>query len=240
MIIFSTVNNKIPLLSLLTCYIDLDKQIHLTHIQTGRFTPMIRRFFYLLLPLFFSGCAQLTDTDIQQNRSWETQQAQLQQLTDWTLSGKLAVITPNQRNSVNIHWQQSTQQFHIRLSTFLGMNILDIKKDALQTVVIDADGKRYVSDDTEQLVKALSGMEIPIEQLQQWIKGNPSSASYQLDDNQQVSHLLGRDKNSGIWEVDYTDYRTINSINLPYKLQLRRDDLRLKFAISKWETLETP
>lgn len=200
---------------------------------------MKRRFYYLLLPFLFTGCAQLPDTELTPQSSWDTQQLKLEQLTHWSLSGKLAVITPDERNSVNIHWQQSAQDFHIRLTTFLGMSVLEIQKSQHQTTVIDADGKHYISDDAEQLVEKLSGMEIPIRQLQQWIKGNPSTASYQLGDNRQVSHLLGGDHQNGFWSIDYSDYRTINTINLPHKLQLSRDDLRLKFAISKWKTSNT-
>jgi len=197
---------------------------------------MKRCLYYLLLPLLFTGCAQLPDTELTPNNSWDAQQSQLDKLNHWSLSAKLALITPSERNSVNIHWQQSDQDFHIRLTTFLGMNVLEIEKKHQQTTVIDADGKHYVSDNTRELVKQLSGIDLPIQQLQQWIKGNPSGASYQLDDNQQVNHLLSGDANSGFWSVDYSDYRTINSINLPHKLQLTRNDLRLKFAISKWIT----
>jgi len=200
---------------------------------------MKHRFYYLLLPFLFSGCAQLPNTESTHQSSWDTQQMKLEKLTHWSLSGKLAVITPNERNSVNIHWQQSEQDFHIRLTTFLGMSVLDIQKKQQQTTVIDADGKQYISDDTELLVKQLSGMEIPIRHLQQWIKGNPSGASYQLDENQQVRHLLGGDQNSGFWSIDYSDYRLFNTTSLPYKLQLKRNDLRLKFAISKWEITVT-
>lgn len=193
------------------------------------------RLFYLLLPVFFMGCAQLPITERTQKSSWAEQQAQLEQLTDWSFSGKLAVITPEKRNSVNIYWQQSGQDFLIHLTTFLGLNVLEIQKTGDETVVIDNDGKRYVSDNSQQLIDDLSGMVIPIEYLQQWIKGNPSKATYQLDEYQQVSNLLGGDKNSGIWSINYSAYRTINNFNLPHKLQLTRGNLRLKFAISKWE-----
>lgn len=200
---------------------------------------MKNRFYYLLLPFLFTGCAQLPNTEQPQNSSWPTQQVQLEQLSNWSLSGKLAVITPEERNSVNIHWQQTGQDFHISLTTFLGMSVLDIHKSAQQTVVIDSDGKRYVSKNTEQLIKDLSGMELPIKQLQQWIKGNPSGANYQLNDHQQVSHLTGSDQTGGMWVIDYSDYRTVNNTNLPHKLDLSRDNLRLKFAISRWETIGT-
>lgn len=192
-------------------------------------------YFYLLLPLLFTGCAQIPNTELQQNSSWSAHQLKLEQLTHWSFSGKLAVITPDERNSVNIHWQQADKDFHIHLTTFLGLSVLDIQKTDDKTIIIDADGNHYSSENTEQLITELSGMVIPIEHLQQWIKGNPSGATYQLDDNQQVSSLLSEDQNKGVWLINYNDYQTINSTNLPSKLQLTRADLRLKIAISNWK-----
>jgi outer membrane lipoprotein LolB len=191
------------------------------------------RILYLLLPLLFSGCVQLPDTPVQKNKSWAIQQAQLEQLTDWSLSGKLGVFSPEGRESVNINWQQSKKGFHIRLNGPLGISVLDIQKIDNNSVIID--GEKYLSNNPEQLIAELSGMVLPIEQLQQWIKGNPSGASYQLDDNHQLTNLLGGQKNTGLWLINYGDYRSIEHINLPHNLQLTRGNLRLKFKISNWQ-----
>ena len=198
------------------------------------------RILYLLLPFFFTGCAQLPDTPIQKNNSWEIHQTQLNQLTHWTISGKLGVFSPNGRDSVDLYWQQSGQDFHIRLTALLGLKSVDIQKRGDKTVIIDKDGQQHVSNNTEQLVTELTGIVLPIAHLQQWIKGNPVAANYQLDENQLVSSLIGGNKVSGLWSIDYLDYRTINHTNLPHKMQLIRNDLRLKFAISRWETSSTP
>jgi len=195
------------------------------------------RFFYILLPLFFAGCATQPPAELQLNDSWQAQQTKLEKLTDWSLSGKLGIFTPQERKSVDIYWQQVEQNFHIRLSGPLGITVLDIEKTASDTVIID--GKEYLSRDVEQLIEELSNMVLPITQLQQWIKGNPIDADYQLDDNQQVNSLLGFDRNNGQWLINYNDYRTVEETNLPHKLQLTRGNLRLKFAISRWEIQST-
>lgn len=191
------------------------------------------RFFYLLLALILTSCTLPPKAQLQINRSWQSHQIQLAQLTDWTLSGKLGIFSPNKRESVNLHWQQSAKGFHIRLNGPLGINVLDVQKVDDNTIIVD--GKTYISDNPTQLISELSGMVLPIEQLQQWIKGNPSEASYQLDNNQLLSSLLGGNKDTGFWSINYADYRTIKNINLPYKLQLTRGDLRLKIKISNWE-----
>jgi len=188
-------------------------------------------FFSLLLLL--TGCAQTPQTF--NNVSWFDHQQQLQQLTHWSFSGKLAVITPEERNSLNIHWTQADNNFHITLTTFLGGTVLEVQKTEAGTKITDDHGKQYFNHDSELLIKQLSGLIIPIKQLQQWIKGEPANAEYQLNEQNLVASLLGKDNDHGLWTVNYSVYQTVNYINLPAKLQLKKENLRLKFAISKWE-----
>jgi len=193
-------------------------------------------FFYLFFFLILTGCAQIPKSELPSNNSWEFNQTQVKKLTDWSFSGKLGIFTSEGRDSVNIHWQQTLTGFHIRLNGPLGINILDVQKMGNNTLIID--GKEYISNDPEQLITELSGMVLPIEQLQQWIKGNPSAANYQLDSNQKLTSLIGGQLSTGFWLINYSDYRTINDIDLPHNLQLTRGDLRLKFRISSWEIPE--
>ena len=198
------------------------------------FVNMKYRFFYLLISFFFMGCAQIPSQKSQQNNSWDMQQQSLVALSDWSLTAKLAVITPKERNSVNMFWQQSQQGFHINLTTFLGLTVLDVKKEGGKTTIIDNNGKSYSSRNTEALIEELSGIVLPIEQLQQWIKGNPEDAHYKLDENYQVIHLVSSDEEDDKWSINYSGYHTTNNINLPHRLQLKRKDLRLKIARSNW------
>jgi outer membrane lipoprotein LolB len=193
------------------------------------------RILFLLLTIIVTGCAQLPTTDqaLPVNSTWESQKLKLQQLTDWSFSGKLGVFSPEGRDSVNINWQQSQENFHIILTGPLGINVLDINKVNQNTLIIDEE--TYVSDNFDSLIMELSGMELPVEELQQWIKGNPHDASYQLNEDNQLISLLGGQEETGLWLITYSDFRSINNVNLPYSLQLSRGDLRLKFKISRWD-----
>lgn len=193
------------------------------------------RLFFLLLTIIVSGCAQLppTQQNVPINSTWESQKLKLEQLTDWSFSGKLGVFSPEGRDSVNINWQQSQQNFHIILTGPLGISVLDINKVNQNTLIIDEE--TYDSDNFDSLIMELSGMALPVEELQQWIKGNPHDASYQLDENNQLISVLGGQEETGLWLINYSDFRSLNNINLPYSLQLSRGDLRLKFKISSWK-----
>ena len=185
-----------------------------------------------LFALLLTGCAQ---RPAPQNITWRAHQQQLESLTNWSLSGKVAVITPEERHSLNIHWQQFEDDFHITLTTFLGATILDIKKTKLRTQVTNSNGELFLGQDAEALIKRLSGLVIPIAALQQWIKGNPQNAFYQLDDNNQLTSLVSIEPKATPWSVNYQQYTNISGINLPLKLQLKQLNLHLKFVISDWQ-----
>lgn len=185
-----------------------------------------------LFTFLLVGCAQIPTP---QNIPWRTHKQQLENLSDWSFTGKLAIITPEERHSLNIHWMQSENNFHITLTTFLGATVLDVKKTQFGTQIIDNNGDLFFGEDTEVLIKQLSGLVIPIDALQQWIKGNPRDATYQFNKDNQVVSLAGVDPKNARWSIDYSQYKNTQGINLPHKIQLKRLDLRLKFAISKWQ-----
>lgn len=189
---------------------------------------------YALLILIVFGLVGCTQTPSTKTVTWQAHQQQLTDLTHWDFSGKLALITPEERHSLNIHWLQEDNNFHIRLSTFLGSTVLEVKKDQLGTQIIDDNGEVFWGEDAQSLITKLSGLTIPIDVLQQWVKGNPNNASYLLDEKNQVISLAGKDPDNELWSVNYNQYKNTDGINLPYKLELQRQDLRLKFSISEW------
>ncbi|HEY5716501.1 MAG TPA: lipoprotein insertase outer membrane protein LolB [Psychromonas sp.] len=190
-------------------------------------------FLSIFFAFLIAGCAQIPEQPAE-TEDWTEHQQQLEKLTHWTLSGKVAVITPEKRHSLNIYWQQNGDDFHITLTNFLGTTILELKKTAIGTKLIDDEGKVYFGNNSQELIRQLSGLELPIDVLQQWIKGNPTNAIYLLDENNQLVSLTGQDSENDNWSVTYSNYKKIQQISLPHRLQLNRQNLLIKFAIQKW------
>ena len=124
---------------------------------------------------------------------------------------------------------------HIALTSFLGTTVVDLRKTPFGTQIVDNDGNLFFGEDAEVLIEELTGLVIPVDALQQWIKGNPSNATYQLNSDNQVASLAGVDPKNTPWSITYSDYKNTQGISLPHKLQLTRPELRLKFAISQWK-----
>lgn len=200
----------------------------------------MKKILLLLFVIMLSGCSQFAsdvdDVPLSTNFTWEQQQQQLQQLDHWSLTGKLAVFLDKDRQTANIYWKQQGDNYSIQLTTFLGTRILQVTKNEQGVEIINNDDQVFTGQDANTLIKQLSpGLDLPIAALQQWIKGNPASASYQLNDQQQVRDLLGLDASQNLWEVSFQQYQNFSGIALPNRVDLKRDNIRVKIAINQWK-----
>ena len=201
----------------------------------------MKKLLSLIFIITLSGCSQFNNSDSEDNtlltnQTWEQQQQALQQLDHWTLTGKLAIFLESDRQSANIYWQQQGDDYSIQLTTFIGTRILQVTKNEQGVEIINNDDEVFTGQDANTLIKQLSpGLDLPIAELQQWIKGNPANASYQLNDQQQVSELVGLDASQNLWEVDFQQYQVFSGSVLPTKVNLKRDDIRVKIAINQWK-----
>lgn len=195
---------------------------------------MNKKIILFLMACLLTGCTQIPNST-PSSTSWQTHLQQLQDLENWSFRGKVAIITPEDRHSLNIYWQQQNDEFHIILTTFIGGTILELNKSPQFTEIIDNKGQHYYGKDAERLIKELSGLVIPVQALQQWIKGNPGKASYQLNIDNQVASLAGIDSKNTYWAINFSHYGYQQGIALPQKLDLKHEDTRLKFSISQWQ-----
>ena len=204
----------------------------------------MKKFLLLILIITLSGCSQLNNTDtddsnILTNQSWEEHRQQLEKMDNWTLSGKLAIFLETERQTANIYWQQQGNNYNIQLTTFIGTRVLQVIKNEQGIEIINSDDEVFTGQDANALIQQLSpGLDLPITALQQWVKGNPDNAPFQLNTTQQVSELIGIDDSQNVWEVTLQDYNVFSGIALPEKVDLTRDNIRVKIAINQWNIIQ--
>jgi len=195
----------------------------------------------LLFVFMLSGCSVFSEPEPELapegiSLTWETHQQSIATLSKWSISAKLAIFLKDERETANLYWEQNQDNYNIQLTSFIGTRILSIKKNKNGVEIINNDGDTFTGNNAEQLIQEISpGLNLPISALQQWIKGNPINASYTLNEQQRVSTLLGENLDSSAWQIKYQQYQYFSGIALPRKLDLKRDNLRLKIAINQWQ-----
>lgn len=168
-----------------------------------------------------------------QNSDWTRQQKQLQELDSWELRGRVNVRYDKESHTPSINWLQQNMEYHIRLWGTLnaGSTLIVGSPDH---VTLENDGKTTSAASPEELILQQLGYELPVSQLQYWIKGLPapdSDAQLSFNELKQLSGI----EQAG-WTISLSDMRQYGSISLPRRVDLTRprNDIRLRFFRLNW------
>lgn len=166
---------------------------------------------------------------------WQARQARLNQLTRFQSRGSFAYIDPNHRVYARYNWQQQApQQFRLILTNPLGGTELQLDQQGQTVQVVDSRGLRSYSQHAQQLLSTLSGMQIPLDILRQWMVGLPGkSHNFSLDNDyqlRQADYQVGGQQ----WHLTITEYHKLKPVSLPASLQLQTGQQRIKLRLDDW------
>ncbi|MGL5947645.1 MAG: lipoprotein insertase outer membrane protein LolB [Aeromonas sp.] len=181
----------------------------------------------LLFCVLLGGCSSVPPTRGPIN--WPVEQARLRALDHWELTGKLALISPSQRGSARLHWQQRGQAYALTLTSLIGTHLLKVTQANGRFSVTDVQGNTYQSAQPQALIYQLTGWSLPLDALRLWIKGVPTRAPHRLNSDGALAELT-----DGPWHVTFSDYRDAASFRLPHRLELTGQEARLKLLINQW------
>ena len=190
----------------------------------------------LSLLIVLSGCSALS---VQQpvavpTGSWAEYQLEMAAITDWELSGKIGIRTPDDSQSANLYWQQLDQQYAIEMTGPLGQGGARIVGQPGDVKISIAGEGDYQASSPEALMYDTLGWAVPVQQIQWWVRGLPSPDSpfqHQLSNNR-----LSQLQQDG-WQVNYLRYSQHDRYTLPGKIRLSRDTLSITLIIKEWTAL---
>ncbi|MCG9577809.1 lipoprotein insertase outer membrane protein LolB [Vibrio tubiashii] len=197
-----------------------------------------RSIFLLLVgTLFLHGCATIDSTT---NVEWQTHQQRLATIQDYRANGKLGYIAPEQRQSLNFQWAHSPTFTHLRMTTFLGQTALNLKSTPDGASVETYDDQTFYASSPEALIKQLTGLNIPVEQLNDWMLGRPTQADDYLLNETNTLASLTKQVGTQVWQLNYASYQDVLidgiALPLPKKMKLIQGDISINIIISKWNT----
>ncbi len=163
------------------------------------------------------------------------------QLTQWQATGKLAFITPADKQAVNFVWLQNNDEYKVNFNTFLGINVLSIKRDKLG-IIISAEGKDYQSKNPQQLIFDLTGWWLPIDELSRWLKADIDSEEGDVtkDNKGYIQSYTPNCRETLCSEnimIHYSQYQPVAHLILPHRLTMQTQGMAqqtLKVSIQHW------
>lgn len=187
-----------------------------------------------LLCLLLTACTTITSKKAPvQYLPWDERQQQLIQVKKWTIRGKVSMQAPQDSGTASVNWQQTGNQYHIRLFGPIGAGQLQLSGDPHQVSMTTAKRETVTAATPEQLLHQYAGWDMPVSNLHYWIRGLPNpqqDGTIQLDTYEHLQSLQQQG-----WTIHYQQYTSVKGIDLPTKIDLSKDQVKIRIVISKWE-----
>ncbi len=172
------------------------------------------------------------EPNTEQNASHMKPKGSASSKTSWEISGAIAARNSKKGWSASLDWvQQGANQYQIRLLGPFGGGSVMIEKHGAMIHYLDGP-KKIASNDADQLLQQQTGTRLPVKNLFYWVRGLPAPGPVQLthrDSNGHLTELI----QSG-YKISYSNYTTVNQIDLPGKIQLQGHDVMIKLVIKRW------
>jgi|SRR5690606_13175557 len=191
-----------------------------------------------LLLTLLAACATPPRMDAPVNDNWQVRRQLLENLTHWEFTGRIGVRDANESHSSRIRWQQNGDQYTINLWGTLNVGATEIKGGPEQVVLQQQNEPPLMADTPEQLVAEQLGYELPVSELNYWIRGIPDPANSSTPQFSESNQLISLQQSG--WQVQYLGYTNFGSESLPTRIRIEKPPLRLDFVRLDWTLPDTP
>lgn len=198
----------------------------------------------LVSTFIFTGCSSLDiterrPTDIKtiskSDRTWQQHLSLIKQIKRYSAQGQIGYISSRERFSSRFEWQyRNPQNYILKLYSTISAASLEMQRHASGMTISDNKGNRRSEADAKMLIREIVGMDVPLEQLASWLKGQPDEqADYQVGENHYLAGF-SLPVDGVIWTADYLVYHQNRTPALPQDILLKSNDQTLKIRIENW------
>lgn len=184
-----------------------------------------------LAALALTGC-QTVPVPPAPAMAWSVRRPELQSLTRFHLTGRVAVAVAQRGFNANIRWVQNGTRTRMTLSGPLGADAAQVTADGASLSVITPRGRHLGTAAARDILERQLGFEPPLSSLRYWILGVPdpgAPAQVALDAEQRLARL----RQDG-WSIEYQGYTPVGADWLPRLLTVQRAGVRLRMVVDEW------
>ncbi|XQW86147.1 lipoprotein insertase outer membrane protein LolB [Thalassotalea piscium] len=194
----------------------------------------------IIMVLLISSCSSTPDNNnasLGTNYTLKNRTSFLTTINNWQVKGKIAFIEGKEKKSASLFWQNHprNQSEQLKLTTYLGINVLDVNlNNGIYTVNVDK--KTYKDTDIDYILYSLSGFHLPSKALKSWIKAIPFTKDdkIQYDSETQLPVSITSHYANTTWKIRYNEYDNVNTVPLPKRLTIKQNNLTIKIIINQW------
>lgn len=191
-------------------------------------------FSLLLLTVVLSGCSLKPRTD---GPALTAQQRldRIEQLQHFELTATMGIQSPADNVSGSLHWQQQADDYQARMNNSFGISIFRLDSSAGSTR-LQVRGEDYQASNSSELMLALTGWSLPLDEMPLWLKGlaGSNASAKEYDELDRLIAFTLQDRSGYLWQVRYESFFS-DSLALPRRIVVQSDDIRIRLLIRSWQ-----
>ena len=162
--------------------------------------------------------------------------AKLSHIQQFSLKGRLGVVTKKQGFSGRIDWQHALTTDTIEVFSPLGGKVAGIVKTPNGVTLTSQDGHSVKAQDAESLTEMTLGWRLPLTGLSDWAIGRPSKSKVDASTWDEQGRLTTLTQDG--WDIGFENYADQHGYLLPSKVVLKSEKVNLKLLVEKWSTID--
>jgi len=176
----------------------------------------------LVAMLLVTGCASVPKESVtpggKPDALWQARRTELEALTQWQLSGRVAIRTADSGTSANLRWEKEAQQTQIDLFGPFGGGKIRLWVDPVNAQLRDGQGRIFEAPSASQALFDATGWHIPFEALGYWIRGLPAPGEIRSMQTDARGALVTLSQAG--WDIAYREYGAFGETVLPRKIRI--------------------
>ena len=188
--------------------------------------------FFVLLVLNACTGVAVKETGPGNKAAYQNRAAVLAAIPEWSFVGRISLDDGDRGGSGRLQWEVRSENSELDFHGAMGRGAWHLQIGPEGAVLKEANGAEQTATGVNALIQDRMGWPIPVEALQWWVRGlaAPGAVEDEKFDSEGLLISLGQFG----WRVDFERYDSVAGAVLPVRLNARRDNYRVKLAISRW------
>lgn len=190
---------------------------------------------FLLVVISLTACTSIPTHKFvaDPDKKWQQRKVELSKINDWVINGRVAIVNGHESWFLSMTWQFHDNKYILDLSGPFGTGHAQLTGTREGVVLVDADQNYFYADNPDRLLKEVTGIHMPVSSLFYWIRGLPNG---NLKKEKQKIDQYGRleQLQQDGWHVHFKRYVDVKKYELPQKVFINRDKLKVKIFIDEW------
>ncbi len=203
--------------------------------------PPMKRSPLLVFTLFLAGCSTFAPNSTPlvdgsplglHHLSRPQRQQQLRNLQNWSSQGSIALRNSKKGWNASFAWRQSQQNSVLDLFGPLGTNHIQLTS-APGHATLKTTQQTYSAANAETLLEQHIGWQLPVNDLQYWLRGLPAPGTRTRQSYDMNNHLAQLTQQG--WHLIYLRYISVNNVDLPDRILITSPEWTAHIIIHRWQ-----